>query len=158
MGVSYWPFLDLLRAFYELGLRSICLTHVRRNAAGEGGLLVTNDNTLHDRANAVRMVGETLPASDGAMRYQHLVAWNYRTQEMTSAFARSQLRRLDDVNRSARENGEALTRRLRELPGVEPPYVPGGDSPVGSSMLVRRRPSSMDLLRTASRKPSSPPG
>jgi membrane dipeptidase len=30
--------LDLLRIFYELGLRSLCLTHVRRNAAGDGAL------------------------------------------------------------------------------------------------------------------------
>lgn len=30
--------LDLLRVFYELGVRSIGLTHVRRNAASDGGL------------------------------------------------------------------------------------------------------------------------
>jgi membrane dipeptidase len=30
--------LDLLRVFYELGLRSLGLTHVRRNAAGDGAL------------------------------------------------------------------------------------------------------------------------
>jgi membrane dipeptidase len=30
--------LDLLRVFYGLGLRSLCLTHARRNAAGDGGL------------------------------------------------------------------------------------------------------------------------
>ena len=30
--------LDLLRAFYELGLRAVGLTHARRNAAGSGGL------------------------------------------------------------------------------------------------------------------------
>jgi membrane dipeptidase len=30
--------LDLLRVFYELGVRSIGLTHVRRNAAGDGAL------------------------------------------------------------------------------------------------------------------------
>jgi membrane dipeptidase len=34
--------LDLLRAFYELGLRSLCLTHVRRNAAGDGGLFASS--------------------------------------------------------------------------------------------------------------------
>ncbi len=34
--------LDLLRVFYELGLRSLCLTHVRRNAAGDGGLFAPN--------------------------------------------------------------------------------------------------------------------
>ena len=30
--------LDLLRVFYELGLRAVGLTHARRNAAGSGGL------------------------------------------------------------------------------------------------------------------------
>ncbi len=30
--------LDLLRAFYELGLRAVGLTHARRNAAGSGGI------------------------------------------------------------------------------------------------------------------------
>lgn len=32
--------LDLLRVFYELGLRSLCLTHVRRNAAADGALFL----------------------------------------------------------------------------------------------------------------------
>jgi membrane dipeptidase len=32
--------IDLLRVFYELGLRSLCLTHVRRNAAADGALFV----------------------------------------------------------------------------------------------------------------------
>jgi membrane dipeptidase len=34
--------LDLLHVFYELGLRSLCLTHVRRNAAGDGGLFAAS--------------------------------------------------------------------------------------------------------------------
>ncbi|PWT80460.1 MAG: hypothetical protein C5B58_11615 [Acidobacteria bacterium] len=31
-------YLDLLRAFYEFGVRSVGLTHARRNAAGSGGI------------------------------------------------------------------------------------------------------------------------
>ena len=31
--------LDLLRVFYELGVRSLGLTHVRRNLAGDGGIM-----------------------------------------------------------------------------------------------------------------------
>ena len=31
--------LDLLRVFYELGVRSVGLTHVRRNLAGDGGMM-----------------------------------------------------------------------------------------------------------------------
>jgi len=34
--------LDLLRVFYELGVRSIGLTHVRRNAAGNGGIFAAS--------------------------------------------------------------------------------------------------------------------
>jgi membrane dipeptidase len=34
--------LDLLRVFFELGLRSLCLTHVRRNAAGDGALFAAS--------------------------------------------------------------------------------------------------------------------
>jgi membrane dipeptidase len=37
--------LDLLRVFYELGLRSLCLTHVRRNAAGDGGLFAASGSS-----------------------------------------------------------------------------------------------------------------
>jgi dTDP-4-amino-4,6-dideoxygalactose transaminase len=92
--------------------------------AGEGGLFVTSDDTLRARANVIRMVGETLPSSDRTMEFQHLIAWNYRTQEMTSAFARSQLRRLDAYNAQARANGESLTRQLGGLRGVVPPFVP----------------------------------
>jgi membrane dipeptidase len=38
--------LDLLRIFYELGLRSLCLTHVRRNAAGDGALFAASGSPV----------------------------------------------------------------------------------------------------------------
>src|SRR6266404_7194259 len=34
--------LELLRVFYELGVRAICLTHARRNAAGSGGIFAAS--------------------------------------------------------------------------------------------------------------------
>src|SRR5438270_7666559 len=37
--------LDLLRIFYELGVRSIGLTHARSNAAGHGGLFASSGST-----------------------------------------------------------------------------------------------------------------
>lgn len=37
--------LDLLRAFYELGLRVIGLTHARRNAAGSGGVFAASGSS-----------------------------------------------------------------------------------------------------------------
>src|SRR6202011_5750437 len=37
--------LDLLRAFYELGVRAIGLTHARTNAAGHGGIFAASGSS-----------------------------------------------------------------------------------------------------------------
>lgn len=39
--------LNLLRVFYELGLRMVGLTHARRNLAADGGLLAANTSSRH---------------------------------------------------------------------------------------------------------------
>src|SRR5581483_8557049 len=39
--------LDLLRVFYELGLRSVGLTHARRNMAGDGGIFAPRGSSRH---------------------------------------------------------------------------------------------------------------
>jgi perosamine synthetase len=126
-------------------MAAFSLNGTKNFPAGEGGLFVTSDDTFRARANMVRMVGETLPSSDLTMQFQHLIAWNYRTQEMTSAFARSQLRRLDAYNAQARANGTALTARLSHVKGLEPPYVPEECEPVYHKYRMRLRPDDLDL-------------
>src|SRR5438132_3224563 len=39
--------LELLRVFYELGLRSVGLTHARRNMAGDGGVFAPTGSSRH---------------------------------------------------------------------------------------------------------------
>ncbi|MFO0724762.1 MAG: DegT/DnrJ/EryC1/StrS family aminotransferase [Myxococcota bacterium] len=112
-------------------------------AAGEGGLFVTNDDALMERANRTRMFGEDIRptdaagyrtdrALDGNRAYDSLhMGWMYRTNEMTAALARSQLGRLDKMNDNARENGRVLTERLSTLVGVRPPVeAEGGKSSI----------------------------
>ena len=48
--------LDLLRAFYELGLRSVGLTHARRNAAGSGGIFKPSGSSRDGLTNFGRDV------------------------------------------------------------------------------------------------------
>jgi len=51
--------LNLLRAFYELGLRSVGLTHARRNAAGSGGIFKPSGSPRDGLTNFGRdVVGE----------------------------------------------------------------------------------------------------
>jgi len=107
-------------------------------ACGEGGLFVTNDELLVEHANRTRMFGEDVRRSDersyridraldSDRAYDSVtMGWMYRTNEMSAALARSQLRSLDHWNAQAQHNAERLSTRLAELPGVTPPTVPAG--------------------------------
>ncbi len=118
-------------------------------AAGEGGLLVTDDEGLYRRAHAARMFGEDsrpedeasydlAHALDGNRAYDSAaVGWNYRTTELSAAVARVQLGRLQHWNAHALASAELLSRRLRELPGVTPPEVPEDRVPAFHKYRVR---------------------
>jgi perosamine synthetase len=104
-------------------------------ACGEGGVFVTDDAALFARANRVRMFGEDVRAmDDGSWREDRCldasraydsatVGWMYRTNEMSAALARSQLRGLDGWNERGRRNARRLSAALSKLPGVTPPEV-----------------------------------
>ena len=96
-------------------------------SAGEGGLFVTDDEASFLTARRLAIFGEdTPPTGPGQYRayWSHGVGWNYRSHELTAALARSQLRRLDDYNRIARNNARLLNAALAGLPGIHPPHVP----------------------------------
>lgn len=61
-------------------------------AAGEGGVLLTDDEELAARARLLRGQGASVPGV-----YQHaIVGYNYRLSELPAAVALAQLERLDD--------------------------------------------------------------
>jgi dTDP-4-amino-4,6-dideoxygalactose transaminase len=117
--------------------------------AGEGGLVVTDDDELWRAANRARMFGEDMRdddeagyrierALDGNRAYDSLaIGWMYRTNELTAAIGRAQLRKLDVFNAAAQRNAAALSRRLAQLPGVTPPVVPDGDTSCVHKYRVR---------------------
>lgn len=120
----------------SLGVAAAFSTQSSKNlACGEGGLFVTDDDALLDRANRVRMFGEDVRGmDDGGYRVERAldatraydsatVGWMYRTNELSAALARSQLRKLDAYNARGRESARRLSAMLRELPGVTPPEV-----------------------------------
>jgi perosamine synthetase len=95
-------------------------------SGGEGGFLNTDDDELAERARMIRTFGEKVGKEKDKIRpyYSYTVGWNYRTQELPAAFARSQLKRLPCYNAIAQRNGEYLSRELARIPGLLPPYVP----------------------------------
>lgn len=108
----------------QIGCFSLNVT--KNFSGGEGGLLNTDIEEYAERARMLRTFGEKVGKEKEKIRpyYSYTIGWNYRTQELPAAFARSQLKRLDHYNQIAQRNGAYLTRELGNLPGLIPPYVP----------------------------------
>ncbi len=90
-------------------------------SGGEGGLLVTNDDEVYREAARVWQFGENR-REDGTREYNaYGMGWMYRTTEMTAAFARSQLKRLDWITERIIENCHYLSDNLRSIKGIRVP-------------------------------------
>jgi perosamine synthetase len=115
-------------------------------SAGEGGLFVTDDEEGIVAARRLAIFGEdTPPTGPGRYRayWSHGVGWNYRSHELTAALARSQLRRLDEHNRTAQRNAALLGAGLADLPGLGPPHVPDDRTCVFYRYRIRIVPSEL---------------
>ena len=125
------------------------LNYTKSLPGGEGGLLVTNDAELLRRANMYRIFGERTDKLDDELfrpYHSYVIGWNFRTQELPAAFARSQLHRLDENHARAARNAALLTAGLADLPGVHPPHVPHDRTHVFQKYRVRLHPEEMDQL------------
>lgn len=127
----------------DMGIFS--LNSTKNLAGGEGGLFVTNSEEYRGKANMVRMFGEFLQPNEGRKYMAYSMGWNYRTQELPAAFARSQLKRLEKYNATGRENGRYLSRQLYEIKGVIPPYVPADRTTIYHKYRVRLDPSELQI-------------
>jgi len=95
-------------------------------SGGEGGLLVTDDEDAYREAARVWQFGENR-REDGTREYNaYGMGWMYRTTEMTAAFTRSQLKRLDWITERIIENSHYLSDNLRRIKGVKVPVEPPG--------------------------------
>ena len=129
-------------------LGAFSLNYTKSLPGGEGGLLVTDDDALLERANMFRIFGERTEKMDDELfrpYHSYVIGWNYRSQELPAAFARSQLRRLDENNERAQHNAARLTQGLTGLRGVHPPRVPDDRTHVYQKYRLRLHADEMGL-------------
>lgn len=119
-----------------------------KNLSGvEGGFVVTNDVEVAARARRIRTYGEDIAAGSdmGGWYFRpytvYSVGWNYRSNELSAAFARSQLRRLDEYTAIAQRNGRYLNAHLAKIPGLVPPTEPSDRTSVFHKYRVRFDPA-----------------
>jgi dTDP-4-amino-4,6-dideoxygalactose transaminase len=94
--------------------------------SGEGGMFVTDDEAVLKRAQALWSFGEEV-APTGRRDYQvYAMGWMYRNNDLTAAWGRAQLRKLDHYLAVQKENAACLTRGLAGIPGLVLPTEPDG--------------------------------
>jgi len=85
--------------------------------AGEGGMIISNDDTFERNARSVHDCGR-MP---GEWFYSHFVyGSNYRLSEWQGAVLMAQLGRLDGQIRRRHQNSRVLDRELSKIPGITP--------------------------------------
>lgn len=89
---------------------------------GEGGMIVTNDETLAEKLRLLRSHGMT-------DKYNHvLLGVNYRMTEINAAIGIIQLQKLAQRLERRRSNAQYLLEHIRQAPGVAVvPSVAGGE-------------------------------
>lgn len=129
----------------DMGCFSLNVT--KNLSGGEGGLLNTDNEAYADRARMIRTFGEQVGKEKEKIRpyYSYTIGWNYRTQELPAAFARSQLKRMPHYNAIGQRNGAYLTGELGKIPGVIPPYVPPDRTSIYHKYRIRFDPEMLGV-------------
>jgi perosamine synthetase len=85
---------------------------------GEGGMIVTNDSELAERARLIRNHAEAVVGNKNHLDLVNMVGFNFRMGEIEAAIGIEQLRKLPSLLRSRQEIGIALTELLSSITGL----------------------------------------
>lgn len=105
--------------------------------AGDAGMFVTNDPTLHENALRLWSFGEDRLPSEHRDYHAYALGWMYRSNDLTAAFALGQLRRADEYLEWQRHNAHALLAHLRNSPYIALPVAPHGYLHSYSTFTIR---------------------
>lgn len=93
---------------------------------GEGGMFVSDNDEIANNAKQLWNFGETRTPEESRDYHAYALGWMYRGNDMTAAFGRAQLKKMDSYFNTLRENGAILNERLQGLNGLIIPTEPEG--------------------------------
>jgi dTDP-4-amino-4,6-dideoxygalactose transaminase len=94
--------------------------------SGEGGMFVTDDEDMLAKARQFWSFGEARKPSESRDYHAYALGWMYRNNDLTAAFGRAQLTKLDGYLTRQKENAQRLTECLRGVPNLILPAEPDG--------------------------------
>ncbi|RUM89310.1 MAG: DegT/DnrJ/EryC1/StrS family aminotransferase [Thermodesulfatator sp.] len=102
-------------------------------AAGDGGMIFTNEAEIAQRVRAMRVHGQTRPY------FYEYPGINGRLDELQAAILRVRLRYFEEELRLREEVAQRYLQGLSDLPGVRPPQLPPGVRSSWAQFTVRVR-------------------
>ncbi len=90
---------------------------------GEGGMIVTDNEKLAEKAYLIRNHGENVVEPKGITDIENTYGFNYRMTEMEAAVGIEQLKKLPTLLEERLKNAAYLSDLLGKIPGIIPPVV-----------------------------------
>lgn len=96
-------------------------------STGEGGMVVTNDDSMAEKIRIMRSHGMTTLTWDRHKGHAHSydvvdMGFNYRINEMASALGIVQLKKLDQNNEKRRKTAKEYKKQLINVSGISVPF------------------------------------
>ncbi|HXC05512.1 MAG TPA: DegT/DnrJ/EryC1/StrS family aminotransferase [Bacteroidia bacterium] len=106
--------------------------------AGEGGVLITNDESTYKIADVYSDHGHDHIGSNRGMENHPLLGFNYRISELHAAVGLAQTRKVPFIRQKNQENKTFLTKALSKTKGIEFAKIcdPAGDSATFLNILL----------------------
>lgn len=105
--------------------------------AGEGGMFVTEDEEMMKSARRLWSFGEGATPAETRDYHVYSLGWMYRMNDLTAAFGRAQLTRLEMYLEWQERSIPLLTRGLSELPYLVLPTEPVGHEHTWYNYVIR---------------------
>jgi len=110
----------------DIGIYS--LNYHKHIHAGEGGIIVTDNDDLAEKMRLIRNHAEAVVEGKGVTDIVNMVGFNFRMNEIEAAITREQLKKLPSLVKQRQDNVSYLATKLSEIPCLEPARVrPGCD-------------------------------
>ncbi len=120
-------------AFYKGRYAGTCahvggysLNYHKHIHTGEGGILVTDDDSIAERLRLIRNHAEAVVGDKGVENLNNMIGYNFRLGEIECAIGIEQLKKLKSLVATRQCAAERLTEGLRDLPGLRTPVVKHG--------------------------------